>query len=631
MQPAKNRKDTQNLPQLKQLKLASLSRGNGSSLYFHHFQNHQAPNAPMTRTVELPALVSERRHDLDALRAFAMLLGIALHISLSLGGTPWMVMDSRPSGAFYWLYSAIHGFRMQLFFIVSGYFTALLLARRGLVPMLQNRSLRILVPCFLGLATLVPLTNSVIGWASAWNASHPGEALQAAIVRGDNARLEHLLDTGADIEQPDSRLKVRPLGWAVLWGDEPATRLLLERGANAMGTTGDGSTALGTAAFLGRPDLLKLLVAKGGDPLAANASGITPMMSTFADHALTKGILRAVKGSEPDDSEMAAIDKGRNEVRTYLGGKMATAGLAGLLGGKSKESPPPPAAPPPVAKTAPLPAWLTNYTRSLASDRYRVTVNGWTWQLFEDATFNYLWFLWILMWLVALFALVAALAGRFAPGLVAWQPRLIPSLVLAIILTLLPQFCMAVPVFPGSPPGIIGPDTSMGILPKPHVLAYYAVFFFFGTIYYRNHDTSARLGAGWRLWLPLALLVLFPAALNTLDNRLLNTPLQVVYNWMMALGMMGLFHSVLNRQSPAIRYISDSSYWLYLAHLPLVIALQALVCDWPWPAWAKFLFMLSVSTILLLLSFQLLVRDKPLGWLLNGRKTSPSQPKPSAA
>ncbi len=37
--------------------------------------------------------------------------------------------------------------------------------------------------------------------------------------------------------------------------------------------------------------------------------------------------------------------------------------------------------------------------------------------------------------------------------------------------------------------------------------------------------------------------------------------------------------------------------------------------------------MLSVSTILLLLSFQLLVRYKPLGWLLNGRKASPSQPK----
>jgi hypothetical protein len=42
MHPAKNRKDTQNLPQLKHLKLPSLSRGIGSSLYFHHFQNHQA-------------------------------------------------------------------------------------------------------------------------------------------------------------------------------------------------------------------------------------------------------------------------------------------------------------------------------------------------------------------------------------------------------------------------------------------------------------------------------------------------------------------------------------------------------------------------------------------------------------
>ena len=88
--------------------------------------------------------------------------------------------------------------------------------------------------------------------------------------------------------------------------------------------------------------------------------------------------------------------------------------------------------------------------------------------------------------------------------------------------------------------------------------------------------------------------------------------------------MIGLFHAVLNRPSPAIRYLSDSSYWLYLAHLPLVIALQAWVCDWPLPAWVKFLLMLTLSTALLLSSYHLLVRDKPLGWLLNGRQA----PKP---
>ena len=41
--------------------------------------------------------------------------------------------------------------------------------------------------------------------------------------------------------------------------------------------------------------------------------------------------------------------------------------------------------------------------------------------------------------------------------------------------------------------------------------------------------------------------------------------------------------------------------------------------------------MLSVSAILLLLSFQFLVRDKPLGWLLNGRKTTRTQGKAPSA
>jgi len=38
------------------------------------------------------------------------------------------------------------------------------------------------------------------------------------------------------------------------------------------------------------------------------------------------------------------------------------------------------------------------------------------------------------------------------------------------------------------------------------------------------------------------------------------------------------------------------------------------------PGWVKFLFMLTLSTALLVASYHLLVRDKPLGWLLNGRQ-----------
>ena len=110
----------------------------------------------MERTLEMPVLKADRRHDLDALRAFAMLLGIGYHAALSFGGTPWLVTDNQNSVAFHWFIEAVHGFRMQLFFLVSGYFTALLLARRGLGGMLKNRAARILVPCLLGLATLIP-------------------------------------------------------------------------------------------------------------------------------------------------------------------------------------------------------------------------------------------------------------------------------------------------------------------------------------------------------------------------------------------------------------------------------------------------------------------------------------------
>ena len=65
-----------------------------------------------------------RYHDLDALRAFAMLLGIALHGLLSFIPTPiWPVQDSNQSEFYFIPLMFIHGFRMSLFFFISGFFT----------------------------------------------------------------------------------------------------------------------------------------------------------------------------------------------------------------------------------------------------------------------------------------------------------------------------------------------------------------------------------------------------------------------------------------------------------------------------------------------------------------------------
>src|SRR5262249_30397030 len=174
----------------------------------------------------------------------------------------------------------------------------------------------------------------------------------------------------------------------------------------------------------------------------------------------------------------------------------------------------------------------------------------------------------------------------------------------------------------GGPSPIFGPDTSAGLLPIPHVLAYYAIFFGFGALYYGFDDRSGSVGEHWRLPLLLGLLVFFPLGmglsgfwpglpslgLGPLPRRWLALFLQAAYPWLMTFGLMGLFRRVCPVESPTMRYLSDSAYWLYLAHLPLVIAAQYVVRDWPIPALAKFLLIVVVVTSFLLWTYQALVR-----------------------
>ena len=57
----------------------------------------------------------------------------------------------------------------------------------------------------------------------------------------------------------------------------------------------------------------------------------------------------------------------------------------------------------------------------------------------------------------------------------------------------------------------------------------------------------------------------------------------------MCFGSMGLFRWIAARERFWVRYLSDASYWLYLTHLPLVIAAQILVVTWSMSIHLKFL------------------------------------------
>lgn len=98
---------------------------------------------------------------LDALRAAMMLLGLVLHSAVSYITTPlgaaWPYKDAQTSIAFDLLIFFIHLFRMPAFFVVAGFFAALLLERDGAAGFVRNRARRVLVPLVMFWGVMIPL------------------------------------------------------------------------------------------------------------------------------------------------------------------------------------------------------------------------------------------------------------------------------------------------------------------------------------------------------------------------------------------------------------------------------------------------------------------------------------------
>ncbi len=538
-----------------------------------------------------------RRHDLDALRAFAMLLGIVLHAAMSfMPEFPWIVQDTRQNGIYSLIYFAIHGFRMPLFFLVSGFFTAMLWRKRGTRSLLTNRFKRIAIPLLLGALTIVPAMNWISGWASRPSSSdelsRSSGTIFEAIREGDLNAVHETLDDDPDVNQIDPEIGVTPLSWAALVGDLEVAKLLIEGGADVNGRSRDGGTPLQAAAFLGRAEIVEVLIAEGADPEVVDDDGNTPYSATKADYGLTSAIAGFLQISIPNRDE---LEQARVRVQELLGTEQLD---------NDEERP---------EQSTFFGRILPTYQSVLYSKPFVLGEGEDAFYLFGTPIFNHLWFLWFLCWLVPGFVLVVSAIERLGlPAVPTWLIQTPTCYIWVIPLTLIPQWFMGIS-FPQ-----FGPDYSGGILPSPHTLVYYSIFFGFGALYYEGKDDVGRLGRLWWLLLPFALFVLYPIAMVKLQERPITAIVQVMFAWTMCFGMIGLFRSTIKSESKVIRYLSDSAYWLYLIHLPLIIWAQAVVREWPLPATVKFLAICIVITLISLITYQLLVRHTWLGWLMNG-------------
>ena len=236
-----------------------------------------------------------------------MLLGIVLHAALVYipPQGAWLVQDVERHAGFGWFVSAVHGFRMPLFFLVSGFFTAMLWRKRGVRALLWHRFRRIVLPLALGMVTIIP----AMWGAGYYIAGHlpevdAKESIWAAARAGDVDAIRGHLANGAELEQRDEQLTVTALSTASIMGQLEAVRALLDQGADANTLNGDGGTALHGAAFFGHDQIAKLLLEHGADVNIENRHGETPLDTTRHDWGVVEYIARIVQYN-PDQEQVA--------------------------------------------------------------------------------------------------------------------------------------------------------------------------------------------------------------------------------------------------------------------------------------------------------------------------------------
>jgi peptidoglycan/LPS O-acetylase OafA/YrhL len=104
--------------------------------------------------------------------------------------------------------------------------------------------------------------------------------------------------------------------------------------------------------------------------------------------------------------------------------------------------------------------------------------------------------------------------------------------------------------------------------------------------------------------------------------------LYAIAGWAWALALVGHALQTLAGYSAWRRYLADASYWIYLMHLPLIMALQVVAAQTDAPWWLEYSLINVVAMGLLLLSYRWWVRGSWIGALLNGRRMGPLAASP---
>ena len=239
--------------------------------------------------------------------------------------------------------------------------------------------------------------------------------------------------------------------------------------------------------------------------------------------------------------------------------------------------------------------------------------------LTPTSTFH-LWFLYDLIF-ISSFGIGFAFLGKGIPRVSRMINILFSWLIRQPILRVLVFGLMtAIVLFLIKTPNV---PASASFVPNFLALTYYFSFYMVGWILFKSKDLLNHLTKGD--WISTLLgLTLF--TINFIYGKSLELDFfhKILINglivWLLIFGITGLFIRYASHHSPLMRYLSDSSYWVYLAHLTFTALIPGLIKDWEIASTLKFLFVMTLTGIICFVSYHFLVRDTFIGKFLNGRR-----------
>lgn len=159
--------------------------------------------------------------------------------------------------------------------------------------------------------------------------------------------------------------------------------------------------------------------------------------------------------------------------------------------------------------------------------------------------------------------------------------------------------------------------TSASLLPNSGVLIYYGLFFAFGCLFSKQYSKYPRRYQRYWPWGLVASIVLtgvywilFSSYHAFYSEKLVAESIVGLLPWLMMATLFFLFERIASKPNKIWRYLADSSYWIYIAQMPILAVLSVLFFDEKWSVLIAVPLMTLITLGLLLLSYQLLIRKR---------------------